>query len=39
VTVEATTALGRRALRIVESLHSAHPFNESDHPESGNWYS
>jgi hypothetical protein len=33
VTVEATTCLGRRALRIVEALHSAHPFNER--PERG----
>ena len=39
VTVEATTDLGRQALRIVEALHSAHPLNKSDRPESGNWYS
>jgi hypothetical protein len=38
VTVEATTDLGHRALRIVEALHSAHPFNGSDQPESGDWY-
>jgi hypothetical protein len=30
VTVEATTKLGRRALRIVEALHSAHPRNERE---------
>ena len=35
VIVEATTDLGRRALRIVEALHSAHPYNELDAPE--NW--
>jgi hypothetical protein len=29
-TVEATTALGRRALQIVEALQSAHPINASD---------
>jgi hypothetical protein len=34
VTVEATTHLGRRALRIVEALHSAHPYGELDPPES-----
>ena len=39
VTLEATTHLGRKALRIVESLHSAHPYNELDPPESGDWYS
>jgi hypothetical protein len=38
VTVEATTLLGRRALRIVEALHSAHPINESDAPERDDWY-
>ena len=38
VTVEATTRLGRRALRIVEALHSAHPFNELEPPERGTWY-
>jgi len=35
VIVEATTDLGRRALRIVEALHSAHPYNELDAEE--NW--
>ena len=38
VTVEATTRLGRRALRIVEALHSAHPLNELEPPERGAWY-
>jgi hypothetical protein len=38
VTVEATTHLGHKALRIVESLHSAHPYNELDRPERGDWY-
>jgi hypothetical protein len=38
VTVEATTCLGRGALRIVEALHSAHPFNELERPERGAWY-
>jgi len=38
VTVEATTHLGRRALRIVETLHGAHPFNELEPPERGAWY-
>lgn len=38
VTVEATTDLGRRALRIVEVLHSAHPFNGSDKPPGDDWY-
>ncbi len=38
VTVEATTHLGRRALRIVEALHGAHPFNELKRPERGDWY-
>jgi hypothetical protein len=38
VTVEATTLLGRRALRIVEALHSDHPFDELDPPENGDWY-
>ena len=38
VTVEATTRLGRRALRIVEALHSAHPFDELERPERGAWY-
>jgi hypothetical protein len=38
VTVEATTHLGRRALRIVETLHGAHPFNELKRPERGDWY-
>lgn len=28
VTAEATTRVGRSPLRIVEALHSAHPFNE-----------
>lgn len=32
VTVEATTKLGRRALRIVEALHTAHPHNEQEAP-------
>lgn len=36
VTIEATTHLGRRALRIVEALHDAHPYSESDPPESDN---
>lgn len=30
VTVEATTHLGRKALRIIEALHSGHPFNERE---------
>ena len=34
VIVEATTDLGRRALRIVEALHNAHPYNELDAPEN-----
>ena len=38
VTVEATTRLGRRALRIIEALHSAHPFNDIEPPERGAWY-
>jgi hypothetical protein len=38
VTLEATTRLGRRALRIVEALHSAHPFDELERPERGAWY-
>jgi hypothetical protein len=38
VTVEATTHLGRRALRIVEALHSPHPFGELKRPERGDWY-
>ncbi|MGZ6693944.1 MAG: hypothetical protein ACXVHQ_42025 [Solirubrobacteraceae bacterium] len=38
VTVEATTRLGRRALRIIEALHSAHPFNDAEPPERGAWY-
>jgi hypothetical protein len=38
VTVEAATHLGRRALRIIEALHSAHPFNELKTPERGTWY-
>ncbi len=38
VTVEATTRLGRRALRIIEALHSAHPFNDIEPPERGVWY-
>lgn len=38
VIVEATTDLGRRALRIVEALHSAHPLDESDPPEREDWY-
>jgi hypothetical protein len=38
VTVEATSRLGRRALRIVEALHGAHPFNELEPPERGAWY-
>jgi hypothetical protein len=38
VTVEATTHLGRRALRIVETLHGAHPFNGLKRPERGDWY-
>ena len=38
VIVEATTELGRRALRIVEALHAAHPHDESDAPEGGDWY-
>jgi hypothetical protein len=38
VTVEATTRLGRRALRIIETLHGAHPFNELETPERGTWY-
>jgi hypothetical protein len=38
VTVEATTHLGRRALRIVETLHGAHPFNELKRPERGACY-
>jgi hypothetical protein len=38
VTVEATTRLGRKALRIVEALHSAHPFNELVPPERGARY-
>ena len=37
-TVEATTRLGRRALRIIEALHGAHPFNELETPERGTWY-
>ena len=37
VTVEATTRLGRRAMRIVESLHSPHPYDELDAPERGDW--
>ena len=37
VTVEATTRLGRKALRIVEALHSRHPFNELERPERGAW--
>jgi hypothetical protein len=37
-TVEATTRLGRRALRIIEALHAAHPFNELETPERGTWY-
>jgi hypothetical protein len=35
VTVEATTSLGRRALRIMEALHSAHPYDESGPPKGG----
>jgi hypothetical protein len=35
VTVEATTSLGRRALRIMEALHSAHPRYESGPPKGG----
>jgi hypothetical protein len=38
VTVEATTRLGRRALRIIEALHSDHPYNELQPPEHGSWY-
>ena len=38
VIVEATTRLGRRALRIIEALHSAHPFNDIEPPERGAWY-
>ena len=38
VTVEATTRLGRRALRIIEALRGAHPFNELKRPERGDWY-
>ncbi len=38
VTVEATTRLGRKALRIIEALHSGHPFNEREPPERGTWY-
>lgn len=38
VTVEATTDLGRRAIRIVEALHSAHPLGELDEPDRGAWY-
>ena len=38
VTVEATTRLGRKALRILEALHGAHPFNELERPERGAWY-
>ncbi len=38
VTLEATTHLGRKALRIVESLHSAHPYNDLDTAERGDWY-
>ena len=37
-TVEATTRLGRRALRIIETLHGSHPFNELETPERGTWY-
>jgi hypothetical protein len=35
VTVEATTNLGRRALRIIEALHSAHPHDEQAPPKLG----
>jgi hypothetical protein len=38
VTVEATTGLGRRALRIIEAVHGAHPYNELETPEPGTWY-
>lgn len=38
VTLEVTTRLGRRALRIVEALHSTHPFDELEQPERGAWY-
>jgi hypothetical protein len=39
VTVEATTRLGRRALGLVEALHSAHPFGElQEPPDRGDWY-
>ncbi len=38
VTVEATTRLGRRALRIIEALHGDHPYNELQLPEHGDWY-
>jgi hypothetical protein len=38
VTVEATTRLGRKAIRIIEALHSGHPFNERQRPERGTWY-
>jgi hypothetical protein len=37
-TVEATTHLGRKALRIIEALHSTHPFNEIEPPEDDAWY-
>jgi len=36
--IEATTELGRRALRIIEALHSAHPHNDLEPPERGSWY-
>jgi hypothetical protein len=32
-TVEATTPLGQRAMRIMETLHSPHPYNELPDPE------
>lgn len=38
VSIEATTHLGRKALWIVESRHSSHPYNELDAPERSDWY-
>ena len=38
MTLEATTYQGRKALRFVESLRSAHPYNELDRPERGESY-
>ena len=38
VTVEATTRLGHRALRIIDALHSAHPYDELDPPDGDERY-